>query len=510
MKNILKNIMAATLLIWVVSACDDEYEAPNAGAKHSVVYSAEQSTGNQVQVYGTISFGDASAGILSREWSVEEGVGYIISDDSASTSDMSNIKVIFTEGGTQEVKLHQEFDGDFYVGTNVLNSSYDTIISVTVLDYIKASIKANLLNDDGSLGAELTLSNGAKNQVTASKSVRFTYVSEGGPQQLDWAFDGGTPATVTYTSAQIVDGTADNTDVQYKRMGTYGVQFIASRPRPFGADTVSFTDFIEVIGSTEPVTLDAVTEADDVIALDFSREMDASTIVTTDFSVVIVNGATTINPVVASAALDPDQGNVILVTLEDEMLYNSDDVTVTYTPGALSTLDGVAASAFSEKVDFGASNVLALGGGMETGNWSQVNWNGPAITTQVAEIVTDFSRTGDASLHFKAADGQFAEAINNTDAFAAIEDGKTYRLSYWIYVTSATGTGANNQVGLFLPNNWADQAQTAPYTVTMNQWVYVSLEFSGKSTSTYMYARVLDGAELWVDDIELVAIEARP
>lgn len=510
MKNILKNIMAATLLIWVVSACDDEYEAPNAGPKHSVVYSAEQSTGNQVQVFGTITFGDASAGVQLREWTVPEGIGYIVSDDSASTSDMSNIKVIFTEGGDHEVKLHQEFDGDFYVGGNVHNSAYDTTITVTVLDYVNADITANLVNDDGSLGAALDMKDGAKNQVVASKSVRFSYVAEGGPQQLDWVFDGGAPETVTYTSAQMVDGTADETNVQYKRMGTFGVQFIASRPRPFGADTVSFTDLIEVIGSTEPVSLDGVSEDNDKVALNFSREMDASTISASNFSVVIVNGATTINPVIASAALDPNEGNVILLSLEDEMLYNSDEVTVTYTPGTLSTLDGVAAGAFSEVLDFGASNILAVGGGIETGNWSQVDWNGPTVTTEVAEVVTDFSRTGDASLHFKAADGQFAEALNNTDAFAALEDGKTYRLSYWIYVTSAAGTGSFNQVGLFLPGNWVDQAQQTTSIVTKDQWTYVSVEFTGNSTSTYMYARVLDGAELWMDDIELVVLEARP
>ncbi|UXP30986.1 hypothetical protein N6H18_11555 [Reichenbachiella agarivorans] len=530
MKNILKYIMVLTLLTWVVSACEEEYQAPNDGAKHSVIYASELSAGNQVQVFGDISFGDASAGVKHREWIVPEGIGYIISDDSASSSDLANIKVIFNQAGTFEVKLHQEFDGDFYVGNNVHNATYDTTMMVTVLDSVKMGFTANYLNDDGSLGAALVIADGAKNQLTASKSVRFTYHSEGVPQELVWTYEGGDPETIDYDGVEIADGTADETDVKFKKIGVFDVSLIGSRERPFGADTISFTDIIEVIPSTEPVVLDQLINDGNNIILNYSREIDPNSVNSNDFAVRIENG-TVINPSISSVSVDTKSGNLVIVKLSNESLYDDDTVYVSYTPGAMQTTDLVKADAISEMVmeHKKGTNAMAVNGydvGMEkstSANWPYLFW-GPPYDGFTTSFPTVQPHSGSKSMlmSWTAGGGCIVDHKDNlgTQYTFALEANKAYEFGFWIYIENlgdnTTGDGLVPDLR-FYPDDWsAELAFFFDAAFPTGQWVYQSTRWTPSNSRDFFFMMRGYNASssvlmnFYLDDLGIYELNLRP
>ncbi|SHK69388.1 hypothetical protein SAMN04488028_107149 [Reichenbachiella agariperforans] len=538
MKNLLKYIAAASFLLLGMTACDKEYEAPNAGAKNSVVYSSETTFANQVQVYGEISFGDVSSGVLAREWTVPEGIGYIVSDDSVAASDQSNIKVVFSEPGMHEVKLHQEFDGDFFVGEDVLNSSYDTTIMVTVLDSVSMGFTAHHINDDGTVGAELVLSDGAKNQVTASKIVRFTYLAEGAPQELYWTFGGGSPSVVEYDGNQMADGTADETNVQYKKIGTFDIQFIGYRDRPYGSDTIAFTDFIEVIPSTDPVTLDAVQDRGNMVELSFSREIDPNSVNATDFEVSIANGGVVFSPTVSGVSVDPNDGTLVLLTLEGERFYRDDVVTVSYTPGVMQTTDLVTADAFADVVMTfkPGTNVLA---GESSGvqydfeesadgntNWPYQWWGAPWDQyTLAVGSVRAHSGNKSAKVTMQPAGGMI---ISNTDADGNkftfdVKSGKTYEIGVWIYVESLGNIDdmageVPNLIFFYQPaTNWGAGRFNFLSTTATGEWIYARTTFESFGADATI-SPVIRGSNagnaesitFYMDDWTVTEVELRP
>ena len=340
------------LFAMTFSSCEDENDVKLIETNHQVIYTSEMDFENTIQVNGKISFSDVSQGISSREWTFPENVVDIIDSENDLTSNEVTVKTYFNEAGIYDVNLHQEFKGDAYVGEIIKGKSLDTTIVVTVLDFLNASITANYINDDGSTGAALNLANLAENEVTASKSVRFSQSTIGGPENFDWTLEGGDPETV--------EGQENSIDIKYKKLGVYDVQFIASRARPEGRDTVYFKDLIKVIPSTDPVDLEKITANEDgEILLLFSREMDAFTLDKANFSISINNGDNSIPATIANATVDATDGTNVVLTLEGDRVYNNDIVTVSYTPGILMTTDAVAATAFTnEPLKFETYNIL--------------------------------------------------------------------------------------------------------------------------------------------------------
>ncbi|PIB35643.1 hypothetical protein BFP72_09690 [Reichenbachiella sp. 5M10] len=530
MKNILKYIMILTLAVGVMSSCDDEYQAPNAGAKHSVIYSAEQSASNQVQVNGEISFGDASSGVQLREWSVAEGIGFIITDDSLSTSDMNNIKVVFNEAGTQEVKLHQEFGGDFYVGTTVRSSSYDTTIMVTVLDSVDVAFEAHYINDDGTVGAALTLQDGAKNQVTASKSVQFTYILDGSPQEVIWTFEGGDPAEVEYDGNAIEDGSGLNTVVKYKKIGVWDVGLLGFRDRPYGGDTLVYNDLIEVIPSTEPVILDQLVNDGNTIVLNYSREIDPASVNANNFAVSMENAGTAIPVNIASVNVDPSEGNLVIISLDGENIYDDDEVHVTYTPGEMRTTDLVNADAITDQLMDHAKgeNKMAQNGydvGMETStvaNWPYLYWGGNwGMYTN--DIITTNPHLGKKSMvvNWEAGGGSifdYKDDLGNNTVFN-LETGKTYEVGFWIYVDKLGNADNGGLVPDFrlYPDDWsAELAFFFDDAFPTGEWVYQSTTWSPANTRDYFFmmrgynASSTVEMEFYLDDFGIYELNMRP
>lgn len=223
----LKNIYFVLALIgFSLMACEKEYVAPLADPNHVSIVSSQMNFDNTIQVNGQLTLGDVSPGVVSRTWTFPAGVVDILdaADDTQSSADV--VRAVFTKPGVYPVMLHQEFAGTAWVGNQQRGSSFDTTIQVTVLDSVRIALQAYYVNADGSQGEALRMQNGAKNEVIASKSVRFVYTVAGQPQEFLWELEGGDPARLETNQTEV--------DVKYKRIGTYDVRFAAWRDRPLG------------------------------------------------------------------------------------------------------------------------------------------------------------------------------------------------------------------------------------------------------------------------------------
>lgn len=445
------NFKKLNIYIWFIAvalsfnACNDDDQVLNE-PNHRVVYTSEMDFDNKIEVNTDISFGDISAGVESRTWAFPDAEIDLVGSDNNETSSEANVKAIFNQVGTYDVNLHQVFKGDAYVGSSLKGKELDTTIVVTVLSPVSANVSANLINKDGSLGAALNMADNSMNEVTASYSVRFTYNANGEPEEFDWTFDGGDPATF--------NGANEEIDVKYKRMGTYDLEFIASRARPYGGDTISIKQLIKVIPSTEPVDLEKITDKKGEIALVYSREMDASSLNKDNFSISIENGGTII-PTIKKVTIDSEEGNIVLIELDNEAIYNNDVVKVSYTPGTLMTLDAVAADSFVEEIlEFTKVNILDVASDYDhsfenstADNWPYMWWGGVwgEYDLEISDVqAQDGSKS--AYIEFRPNGGMIIGHKNvagDQITFPA-EAGKNYEIGLWVYVEDL---GANDPAG---------------------------------------------------------------
>ncbi len=79
-------------------------------------------------------------------------------------------------------------------------------------------------------------------KLEASNSIRLSYTAIGEPQSVSWKSVGGKPNAVTISDDSEVD-------MRFNRLGSWDIEYIASRFRPTDADTLSFENVIKVIPS---------------------------------------------------------------------------------------------------------------------------------------------------------------------------------------------------------------------------------------------------------------------
>ncbi|WPR73382.1 hypothetical protein [Algoriphagus sp. NG3] len=439
---IIKLMMVAVML----QSCEDPYEGINLEeANNQVIFTSEMDFENTVQINGELAFGDVSSGVVSRTWTFPEGVVDIEGSDNDVTSTEATVKTIFKMLGEHEVKLHQVFKDNAFVGLEQRGKELDTTIVVKVLGEVNLAVAANILNSDGTLGEALNLQDGALNEVMAGSFIRYTVTSEGEPAQYQWNLDGGDPPY----SEELVE----TLDVRYKKVGEFDFELIASRNRPQGEFVFAVENLLKIIPSTEPVSLEGVQERAGGIALNFSREMNGNSLDPADFTVSIINKDTPISATVISAQVDPVEGNFVNLTLEGQEIYNDDIVTVSYTKGAMATADGVLADSFEDQsVVFVGENILKSGGfdySFETSldsNWPYQWWGAPwdMYTFKIsAAQAYDGKKSGLVTM--RPAGGMI---IGHTDAngtpitFQA-EAGKTYEIGVWVYVESLGNTASD-------------------------------------------------------------------
>ncbi|MBX2875240.1 MAG: hypothetical protein KTR30_24190 [Saprospiraceae bacterium] len=524
MKNLLSYIILGVAGVFLL-ACEKAYEAPMEENNHVSIVTSQMDFANTIQVEGELTFGDVSRGVVSRTWTFPEGVVDIMDSDNDVTSAEEIVKAVFNKPGEYPIQLNLQFAGNAWVGNQQGGNTFDTTILVKVLDFVKIAIQANYINEDGSTGDPLSVADLAKNEVTASKSVRFTYTAEGEPADFLWEFEGGDPGVIKTAESEI--------DIKYKRMGTYGLRFIASRNRPNGGDTLEFKDFISVVPSTDPVNLEQITEKDGAIALVFSREMDPTTLNAGDFAVTIENKEAVINPSLAEVSIDANEGNIVLLALAGETLYNDDQVKVSYTPGQLSTLDGVAATAFAEQtLAFNKVNILEEQSDFDfsfenstADNWPYLWWGGIWGEYDL-EISSDQAMDGNQSayIEFRPNGGMIIghrDLSGNPFTFP-VEAGKVYELGVWVYVDDI---GANDPAGFdpdlrFYWDPGTDWSVGGNPTFTtdfkIGEWVYTSsyVQF-GESGDKNFWIRGFnennpETFKFYMDNLSLAEVVLRP
>ncbi|MBN7813387.1 hypothetical protein J0A68_20700 [Algoriphagus sp. H41] len=493
MKKHINTILAMAAML-LSQSCEDPYEGINLSEpSHQVIVTSEMDFDNTVQVDGSLTFGDISAGVVSRVWTFPEGVVDIEGSDNDLTSTEANVKTIFKAVGTHEVKLHQVFKDDAFVGLEQRGKELDTTLVIRVLSEIGLTVSANVLNADGTLGKALSTQAGALNEVMAGSWVRYTVQAEGEPSVYHWNLEGGDPAF----SSEVVE----TLDVRYKKVGEFDFGLIASRPRPQGEFVLETTDFLKIVPSTEPVTLDGAQERSGGIALNFSREMNGTTLDPADFSVSITNKGNSIPVSVASATLDPNERNFVVLSLENQTIFNDDKVTVSYTPGELATADGVLASAFSDiPVVFLGENILkktAFDYSFESSsstNWPYQWWGAPWDKYKFS-ISNAQSKDGKKSGYvvMEPAGGMIIGHTDNSNTpitFPA-EKGKTYEIGVWVYMEDlGNNDPAANPPDLrfyWAPNtNWGvgpNPAFTADFEI--GKWVYSSMLVEFAASGNY-------------------------
>ncbi|WP_075342981.1 hypothetical protein [Tenacibaculum agarivorans] len=518
----LKNIITILILSLAGTCfvqCDKE-ETVVIEPNQRSVFTSEMDFNNNVNVNADIDFADASAGVVSRLWTFPDNVVDIDKSDNDKTSTNKIVKAFFNTPGTYNVTLNQTFKGDVFAnGTSTGSNTADTTIVVNVLSEVKLGLTAHLLNDDGTLGAPLTIADNVENEVTASKKVRFSYTVEGQPNTFDWTFNGATPETF--------NGPDIDVDVTYRSLGVHDLKFIASRNRPAGSDTIFYKNLIKVIPSTEPVTLDAVNERDGKIGLEFSRDMDITTVDSSNFTVSLENNGMMIPVNITDISIDPSAPNVVLITL-NETVYRDDTAKVSYTPGLLSTTDQVKADAISEAVvgferienvlesttlDYSFENSTNI-----DSEWPDNGWGG-LWGMYNRDVSSTRAKTGSSSLmvEYQPNGGMI---LNSGSATIPTVQGQSYELGFWVYVESL----GNSDPSQFLPEIrfFADPPFQELGIVFFNdtfptgEWVYQSLIFTSNTTTD---AKLLirgfnefnpQPLKFFMDDLTLRKVNLRP
>ncbi|MEP2237769.1 MAG: hypothetical protein ABJI22_05365, partial [Maribacter sp.] len=500
-KYIYKYGILSLALLGLVVACDDNDDIELNSSSHRVIVTSEMDYENKVEVNGNITFGDISTGVLSRTWTFPEGVA----DISGSTNDTSSndeiVDAVFKKIGDHQVKLTQTFQSDAFVGNEQRSKQLDTTITVRVLGSIGTTLTANLLNSDGSLGEALTIGNNSKNEIMAGSTVRYSISTTGEPENYTWSLEGGDPTM----STEVVD----ELDVKYKKLGEYGFGFSADRARPQGSNEIAYTNLVKIIPSTEPVTLDAVeATAEGNIGLNFSREMEPISIDVENFSVSLTNAGVEIPASIASVEVDANEGNIVVITLEDDRVYNDDTAVVTYNAGSLTTTDAFPAESFADlPVVFKGDNILDNGSydysfeNSTEANWPYQWWGAPWDAYNL-DISTAQAQDGESSalIEFDANGGMI---IGHTDSSGeaipfSVEAGKTYEVGVWVYVETVsepdTGTFFAPDLRFYwFPNtDWGVAPNPAITTdFVLNQWMYTSFltDFGGVAADLTMSIR---------------------
>lgn len=520
MKSIYKILIFTVLAALVVWGCKEEYVAPTGEPNDVMITTSFGIVSARLQVNGSMDFIDLSRGVVNRTWTFPADGVDIVDADNNQTSDAAVVKATFMKAGKYEVKIDQSFAGNAYLGGKPLGSNtYDSTIIVNVLDSVKANFEARRVEDN----SVLVNTDGAMNEVIAGREVVFVQRSIGEPSDFVWNIEGKGGIFKTLQG--------DSVAFKFSAMDVYKVTLIASSS--LGADTVSFSDYISVVPSTDPVDLMETNRLkSNQIGLVYSREMqDPFNCDPAAFTINVTNNGNPIAVNISSFELDPVEKNIVIINL-DQDLYNSDEVLVSYdaSVGNLITTDLMEATSFSDQsLDFKSVNIMALNGydtGFENSadsNWPY-GWWGPPWDGYTSSITTDQAHSGSKSMYIDMNAGGGAIFDHRDDAgnpiTFSVEAGKTYKVGFWIYMDQLgnkdTGDGFAPDMR-FYPNDWSGEfAYFFDAAFPVGKWVFVSVEWKPVSTKDFFFfirgynASSTVSTKFYMDDLTINELEIRP
>ncbi len=513
---------------------------------------------------------DASQGVVSRNWTIENGAKYLmptferkdslnleafIDPELGLTNWRETVHVLFQEPGETTVTLRNTFDRPVsFFGTDAVEQSdglWQLTTQLTYDVYADLNTEATVSNaDDTQVLATLNSSQNPSSDNTngfttitieAGESLTFTDVTTiGRPDERMWNFEGGTPET----------STEEKQVVTYNRLGEYLVELTTLRDRRGTAltaaeQTKTIPAIITIIPSTKPYEIagnaKAIDDADDdagtnIIIFNVNGEIDAVSGVEGDFVVNVQNVGFDQNFTVTSARKSNDDTTAIELIL-DQPIFNSDTVTISYNGTGITSIDSRTLLPFADvPVDAVNKNLLtnASNPSMEnpSDNDRQVNTQGYFLfvgggnnldnarnsdgSLQINRS-TERSSDGDASLKFDAemplAAG-FLSMSNTIISNSAIPAGD-YKLTFDVFIEDGSDFNAIFQV----------IQQGTPRTQLVNfnapgtgEWFTIEREFSNGSTlggNIIFNFRNQDNPGItgrnvfYIDNFQVIALEPR-
>ena len=550
MKKIL--IPFILVLTFLVSCENNEYVTPFGDFSSFKWYTSTdtQDANYVIAVDNFIAFSDVSQNTLSHTWSIPSGTSLLNSKftekDSIYTSFISKngaldtenklINVLFREPGIKEIALQNVFKDS--VTNAVLEAGkwkVDQVFTIEVFDNIKPAFK--VLN--GSVEVLTITANDIVNvanaaswqkvSIEAGSELTFVDMSTvGKPDSRNWSFNGG----------DIDASGAESAKVLYNSLGNFTAGSIVSkRDAPKGEISKLIPLNIEVIPSTKPfvITNSLKENTTEVISFNVSGEIANMSDEEDNFTVTVVNSVSGFNqniPVKSVSVNSTDATQIDLVL--SVPIFNSDDITISYTAGNIESVD------FRTLESFGAKSVEMFFEGVlnpETLGY-EVPWSGDGNQFKLANtegyVAVHNADNAAGPLYYfrdesKAYDGNSSMKFETPDtgipnnarlrAFSFVDLNKssvpanTYLPVVWVFLEAGntmTTIQYNFQKGPVLDFDLS--------TTTRGEWVRVELplEVSSGIDSGRIDINIRNTGQndaqvqkMWIDKFDLLIVEPR-
>ncbi|MDO6809700.1 hypothetical protein Q4603_13835 [Zobellia galactanivorans] len=528
----------AVLAILFVGCDDNEYEAPFPFSDIGFYTSKGTLDNLQVNIDEYLSFTDLSQGAVSHKWTIEASDAFLegpidrqdtilekfIIEPRTTTSYEKTVHVLFQSSGTKKVRLHNTFnemvvfkgnrgDVDYEMPAKKEGDVYviDTTFLVKVYPRLVPKIKVR--NDDVVVNHEAT----DTVYIEAGSSLEFTDLTTiGEPTGRTWSVRKALKPGDEVAENPVLNSSGDSiANITFNSLGSFRVSMNSSRSGqnlPGAFASYQMTAPVKVIPSSKPFELTgAIRELEDeTIQVPYNGEFTPFG-GQEEFFTVMVNGEAF---EVASVTVNEDDATKMDIKLAAP-IYRPDVITVSYSGGTIESTDTREALPFTdEPVIMSTVNLVPEAiSGLETGADS---WGTFWSNKGTVEYSTEQASTGNYSLKLQIEPGQDnAEASAMFENPIIFEEGKSYIVSYDMYVKPGVVGSADAEMGLFLLQNWNFQVRTL-FEHPEGVWVTITNEYVNTSSLSQFYLRILTNADkttaatVYYDNFSIIEKEERP
>ncbi|MFI3333209.1 MAG: hypothetical protein SNI32_05685 [Rikenellaceae bacterium] len=554
--------LAIASLTFAMIGCEKEYVPVD--TVNDVVYTTSISPGTtdtlELNVGGYISMMDASQGILTHKWIIEDGYQFMIDDFASESNEDYSLQVDPNKGLESENLVESVYFGKVGMTTITLRDTFsewvtshdeypveayeengvwvfEKVLQVDVFDEVQAAFNV-YVDDECVLSVagtqETNLNNPTQIEVTVGKAISFVDMSNyDRPDARYWSV----PESAEVSSSDSL------ATFSFNNIGTYsGFAFTARRTTPSYSSTKDIPLIISVVPSSDPFEASAVSiETSDATSIVISANgafSSAGSDAASAFSVAVSDmyGEPLPQFSVASVSVNASNSAQLLVTLS-EQVYPGESVTLTYdgTAGITST-DTRELESFTEVEvvnNNAGDNYLAayeVEMGFEGGTDDTFTTLGWSVSTALANgYISLAPRPGDTATDGNAqcvyidvydssvpAPIYFQSDTSNSKTFPVVAGNYLYQFSVylvedslvgkhhvmWAYYTSAFTQVSDNTTQLF-PAEAVGAWHQYSIPVTIDKDVNYGIKFQlPPGNTTYGVTK------LYVDDFKLVI--ARP
>ena len=546
MKKLIYSFLAITLLLF---SCEKEEIATLEIADFMVhVGGQAQTTAFNIAIDDYITFINLSRNVTQTEWKIDAGNFYIsdeftdadsiytefILEGAGEVSMDKKVNVLFTKAGLQPVQIITTFDKEPVskpITTTQQGGNWlvDTTYMIDVFADLQPSFKVYKGDEEvisvsaGDLPDPSNSSTWPVVEVEAGQSLTFVDLTTiGRPNRRTWNLEGSIPA-ITQDSAATVS---------YFSLGTYlGGNFTSvrdgSRPQQTFGKTVPVQ--IKVIPSSEPFLYEGNLKelSDETIVFNVGGELQEFSGLEASFTVNVTNDSAGYSQDIPVSVAKVSESDATQIELKlSDALYNSDNVTISYSGTEIKSAD------FRTLSDFGPETVIMHfeesllptdWAGFETAdaNWKKAfcfgfwvgNSNGSADLAHFSRT-EDLFASGAASMKLDLFNGVETKLLQGGDF-------KNFGLEAGSYVL---------KMKIFLePDNVLTTLQTIvqePFTVInwditdapRGEWIELSAIASFEAAPTKRYDFKIDASVnptssdpqvLFIDDYEFIPLEVR-